>query len=119
MIPKKIYLRVLIIVGLVFLGLEIAGYAIWIQKKNQWKLPNFEGENVNLDLRVIQAKNISLKNRMRALLPKGMYLVIDTGENKSYLKKGNKIFREAVVSCGSGEILEEPGGERKWVFDTP
>jgi len=46
-------------------------------------------------------------------------ILIDTAENKLFLREGTKVFREAVVSCGSGEVLEEPGGTRKWIFDTP
>jgi len=46
-------------------------------------------------------------------------ILVDTAENRLYLKEGTKMLREAVVSCGSGEVLEEPGGTRKWVFDTP
>ena len=57
---------------------------------------------------------------MSGLLPKGLYIVIDTAENRLYLKNGKDIVRTAVVSCGSGVVLEEPGGKkRSWVFDTP
>jgi len=56
---------------------------------------------------------------MQALRPKAVYIVIDLARNTLYLKKGSEIIRKAVISCGSGSILEEPGGKRKWVFDTP
>lgn len=70
-------------------------------------------------MKALKTKNRTLKNRMKVLSPRGIYLVIDTGENKIYIKKGSHVLREAVVSCGSGDVLEEPGGKRKWVFDTP
>jgi L,D-transpeptidase ErfK/SrfK len=61
-----------------------------------------------------------LEKRMSALLPKGLYIVIDTAENRLYLKNGKDVVRTAVVSCGSGVVLEEAGGKkRSWVFDTP
>lgn len=61
-----------------------------------------------------------VRRRMEALRPKGAYIVIDTAENKLYLMNGPDVLRTAVVSCGSGVILEEPGGKnRSWVFDTP
>jgi hypothetical protein len=34
------------------------------------------------------------------------------------LRDGDMI-QEAVVSCGSGDILEDPDGKRTWIFDTP
>lgn len=57
--------------------------------------------------------------KLDALKPKGMYIVIDTGANRLWLKNGDKVIREAVVSCGSGGILQDPRGKRTWVFDTP
>jgi len=29
------------------------------------------------------------------------------------------LIQEAVVSCGSGDILEDPNGKRTWIFETP
>lgn len=61
-----------------------------------------------------------LQKRMAGLRPKGVHIVIDTAENKLYLKDGQGVVRTAVVSCGSGVVLEEPGGKnRSWMFDTP
>lgn len=61
-----------------------------------------------------------LRRRMEALRPKGAYIVIDTADNKLYLMNGPDVLHTAVVSCGSGVVLEEPGGKnRSWVFDTP
>jgi len=65
-------------------------------------------------------KNIqALQKKMSALQAKGLYIVVDTGANRLYVKKGAEIVRQAIVSCGSGDVLEDPGGKRKWVFDTP
>jgi hypothetical protein len=62
---------------------------------------------------------ICLAKRLEALTPRGLYILIDTAENRLVLKKGGEVVREAVVSCGSGGILKEPNGKRSWVFDTP
>jgi lipoprotein-anchoring transpeptidase ErfK/SrfK len=61
----------------------------------------------------------AIERRLAALQPRGVYIVVDTGQNRLYVKKGDQVLREAVVSCGSGDVLEEPGGKRKWIFDTP
>jgi L,D-transpeptidase YbiS len=67
----------------------------------------------------LKAKNRALKGRLDALYPRGVHIIVDTAQNVLYLKNGQKALRTAVVSCGSGSILEDPSGERKWVFDTP
>ncbi len=59
------------------------------------------------------------RKKLEGLKPKGTYVVIDTGANRLWLKAGEKVIREAVVSCGSGGILKDPRGKRTWVFDTP
>jgi L,D-transpeptidase YbiS len=61
----------------------------------------------------------SLRKKLQSLLPKGAYLVVDSAQNVLLLKKGDEVLRKAVVSCGSGSVLEEPGGKRQWIFDTP
>ncbi len=67
----------------------------------------------------IKAETDSLQKKIGALAPKSPFIVIDSAHNTLVLKKGNKDLLQAVVSCGSGSILEEPGGKRTWIFDTP
>ena len=67
----------------------------------------------------IKAETDALQKKIGALAPKSPFIVIDSAQNTLVLKKGNKDLLQAVVSCGSGSILEEPGGKRTWIFDTP
>lgn len=67
----------------------------------------------------IAAKTAAMEKKLGALQPKGRYLVIDTGANRLYVRDGDKLVREAIVSCGSGNILPNPFGGKDWVFDTP
>ncbi|MDH5683267.1 MAG: L,D-transpeptidase [candidate division WOR-3 bacterium] len=46
------------------------------------------------------------------------YAVVDLFNNVLFLKKGNRIINEFIISSGSGDTLIAPWG-RKWVFDTP
>jgi lipoprotein-anchoring transpeptidase ErfK/SrfK len=71
------------------------------------------------DLAKVQKAVQAAQRRIDALLPRGVYIVVDTGENKLTVKKGSEVVRQAVVSCGSGDVLEDPSGKRKWIFDTP
>lgn len=67
----------------------------------------------------LEAKAKQLTSKMKALTPRGTYLMIDTAENKLRVMREGKILQEAVVSCGSGDVLQDPSGEHKWIFDTP
>ena len=66
-----------------------------------------------------ERQNAALKNRLKRLPPRDVYLVIDSAENIFYLKKDDQVIRKGIVSTGSGTVLVEPGGKRTWVFDTP
>jgi hypothetical protein len=65
-------------------------------------------------------KALRLSNRMLDRLdPSGVYIVIDRVRNRLWLRKGDKVLLEAVISAGAGSVLEDPNGKRTWVFDTP
>jgi L,D-transpeptidase YbiS len=66
-----------------------------------------------------KTRNALLKASLRGLRPSGTYIVIDTGRSALYLRDKDRILSEAVASSGSGSILVEPNGTRRWVFDTP
>lgn len=70
-------------------------------------------------LGALAEKNRILKKKIADLAPKGIYIVIDTAKNRLYLKEGNRVLLQAVISSGSGSILRDPEGGRQWVFDTP
>ena len=64
--------------------------------------------------------NATLRARLKAAAPRGVYVVIDQTHNRLYLKKDDDTLLEAVCSAGSGMVLKESGGKkREWVFDTP
>jgi len=69
--------------------------------------------------RILSAKNAALQKKLAALAPKGPYVVIDTANNRVYLRKAEQTLKEMVASCGSGNVLEDPVAGRKWTFDTP
>jgi len=60
-----------------------------------------------------------LERRICSQVPRGLHIIVDTSKNRLYLKRGGRVLREAVVSTGSGSILRDPNGARRWVFDTP
>ena len=55
-----------------------------------------------------------------AAAPKGPYIVVDTAQNRVYLRNGNRTLYSAVASTGSGARLQDPRNPTNgWVFDTP
>jgi L,D-transpeptidase YbiS len=116
---KKVILILFVVLVSIFLILELIGYYIGLSQKSQCKHDvsdlNIEGKGLN----ELKAENAFLQKKLSSIFLKGVYIVVDTGSNILYVKKGTETLRKAVVSSGSGDILEEPGGKRKWVFDTP
>lgn len=103
----------------VFVVLEVAAVFIaWPRAPldSQWNME--EGDRKTAASR-IKAETSALRRRIKALSPKGIHIVIDSARNTLTLKRGTEVLRTAMISCGSGSILEEPGGKRTWVFDTP
>jgi L,D-transpeptidase YbiS len=94
------------------------GYFLGIRDFSDWR-KNIHEAPIQADLANSQAANATLKKKFEKLGPKGVYIVIDTGANRFYLKKGAEIVRQGLVSTGSGDILPDPSGKRQWVFDTP
>ncbi len=57
---------------------------------------------------------------LRSFAPKGMYIVVDTAQNKVYVRQGEKTLHTAIASTGSGASLQDPRKPNKgWVFETP
>jgi lipoprotein-anchoring transpeptidase ErfK/SrfK len=105
------YLEVLLVVGF--------SYYSGLRQVSAWPaaaaVPGLRDREIPRAEKTIQG----LERRISLLQPRGIYIVVDTGGNRLYVKKGAEVIREAVVSCGSGDVLQDPGGKRKWVFDTP
>jgi lipoprotein-anchoring transpeptidase ErfK/SrfK len=67
----------------------------------------------------VKTETDAVLKKIGALAPKSAFIVIDSARNTLVIKTKDKELLQAVVSCGSGSILEEPGGKRTWIFDTP
>lgn len=67
----------------------------------------------------LRAENASIRQQLLEMAPKGYYVVINTAGNRVVLHNGDKTEAEMVASCGSGNVLEDPKGGRRWTFDTP
>jgi L,D-transpeptidase YbiS len=72
------------------------------------------------ELALLRKEQRELRAALAALRPRGAYVVVDRANNRIYLRRGDTVVVEAVVSTGSGAILRETGGQqRSWTFDTP
>jgi hypothetical protein len=51
--------------------------------------------------------------------PVKYFVVIDRVHNRLWLRNGDSVELEALISAGAGSVLKDPKGDREWVFDTP
>lgn len=103
---------------LIYFIMDIVG--IFLNWPRGFSLP--EGvleETKKLSSERISGERARLEKRLAASKPRGVFILIDSGANRLILRRGEDVLRHAVVSCGSGSILDEPGGKRRWIFDTP
>lgn len=110
---SKRLIKTLVIAGSLFFAVVGIGYIIALTSSREGGSAKTEGEAR------LKAKNRALKEKISALTPKGVHIVVDTASNVLLLKNGSQVLRRAVVSSGSGNVLEDPSGKKTWVFDTP
>ncbi|RJR20055.1 MAG: L,D-transpeptidase [Nitrospiraceae bacterium] len=113
---KYIILSVILVL---FLSLECLGYYLAGRSSINTEPSSGNVSGQKAGKAVSNGNSTTLKKKISALSPKGVYIVIDTARNRLYLKKGDVTLREAVISSGSGNMLTDPSGNRTWVFDTP
>jgi L,D-transpeptidase YbiS len=71
------------------------------------------------EARELERETKGLRRELRSLVPRSLYIVVDTGSNRLYVKRGDKVLHEAPCSTGSGGLLVDPDTGRQWIFDTP
>jgi len=71
------------------------------------------------EIKTLSKENRKLQAEMARRAPRGTYIVVDRANNRLYLKRDDTVVLEAVCSSGSGLVLRELNGERRWIFDTP
>jgi len=113
---RRLILSLAVIFGL-YLFLDVIGFIIFWP--GGFRVEISPEKEASLNSARLVREIAQLEKRLASLRPKGIYILIDSGANRLILKKGDIVLRETVVSCGSGSILEEPGGKRRWIFDTP
>lgn len=119
-LKNKTFLKIIIILTIAFLAVDVIGYytSRYGFKDNIGSAADLKKINKRY-LAELKAKNRNLRGIIEGLAPSGLYIVVDTAENVLFLRHGDTIIRKAVISAGSGSILKDPSGKRRWVFDTP
>lgn len=67
----------------------------------------------------LAAENRRLEAAAARLAPRAVYIVIDRANNRLRLMERDQVLLDAACSAGSGTVLNDPEGGRRWVFDTP
>jgi L,D-transpeptidase YbiS len=66
-----------------------------------------------------RAERRRLEAELRRIAPGGVYVVVDSANNRLWVRRGERILVDAVVSTGSGLVLRQVDADRTWTFDTP
>lgn len=111
----KLFRRAALVAGCGLVLLEILGFAVAWRAAGSGPLPSGR----RADPGAWQGRVRALRARLAAQAPTGVFVVVDTGGNTLTLQQGKRVLRKAVVSAGSGSVLQDPTGKRRWVFDTP
>lgn len=98
----------------VLVAIEVAGFVLASRGSDAATAPVESGNGEKR-----QGRLRTLKSRLASLAPGGIFAIIDTGANTLTLRQGDRVLLNAVVSAGSGSVLQDPAGSRQWVFDTP
>ncbi len=69
-------------------------------------------------LRQLQRSVTELRRKFKQLTPAGHYLIVDTANNRIFVKAGDRLVHEGICSTGSYVMLRA-GDQRTWVFKTP
>jgi L,D-transpeptidase YbiS len=70
-------------------------------------------------LQKAQAQARRAERSLKGLAPRSVYIMVDTAQNRLYVKRGDKVLHEALCSTGSGGLLKDPDQDREWIFQTP
>ncbi|MDZ7379172.1 MAG: L,D-transpeptidase [candidate division KSB1 bacterium] len=76
------------------------------------------GSSVKAQQRQLQRSVTELRRRFKQLTPSGHYLIVDTANNRIFVKAGDRLVHEGICSTGSYVMLRA-GDQRTWVFRTP
>ncbi len=117
----SLFLIALVILGTGYRNVRYSPDSSMIEKVWQERYELLAKEETNLSRSISDLKNSNrrLEKAFERYVPKSEYIVIDSVNNRLYLRKNEKDLLDAVCSAGSGAILTDTPSGRKWVFDTP
>lgn len=102
--------------------LAILGIWLWLAACGLRPSPEQEikGPDHSITPERLRARHAVLKRQLEQQAPAVPYILVDTARNRLYVKRRSQVLLTAIVSTGSGTILENPGrpGSR-WIFETP
>ena len=111
--------RLRIGLGVAILTLVLAAGAVAGTGFTYSPLPRVSGAGAPQAPSRPKGEEARLARALGRLAPRGLYIVIDSGTNKLYVRKGTEVVMEADCSTGTGLYLKVVDGGKSWTFDTP
>ena len=90
---KRLLIAVAALAWLGFLAVVGASYVIGLKQASAWPPEESVQPVAEKDVAKTERNVQQLEKRMTGLLPRGLYIVIDTAANRLYLKEGAKVVR--------------------------
>jgi L,D-transpeptidase ErfK/SrfK len=75
-------------------------------------------DQINEEKATIGKQIANLETKLKALIPAGAYMVINTTENQFFIYKKEELLYQGFCSTGSSTLLESDN-DRQWLFQTP
>lgn len=90
----------------------------FILKNSQILLIEKNKDLIEKNIKLVNA-NLLISSSINDIISNEPYVLVDTRQNKLYLKQKGKILRECKCSVGKGGLLVDKKTGRKWEFVTP
>ncbi len=91
----------------------------WLPDSPRMQAIHLAGEaDLRKTVRKLEKSVAALRGKFERLLPRDPYLIVDSSENKIYVRAGSKLIHEGVCSTGSNVLLKATDN-RQWMFATP
>jgi hypothetical protein len=127
---RKVLKKILLIAAIILLVLFFFSFFLYIipgiqemaggRKQGATNIEEFKNDPVHKkQLSSLTREVQQLSRKYTAYTPGQSYLVINTTDNRFFLYRNKKLFREGFCSSGSYTQLTNAEGSRQWIFKTP
>ena len=115
--------RLITMIAAVVLSAMVAFSSLWAAPREasdsaDLEVLRTEVSALEQEAALLEEENKGLRQMVRSLDDNDVYFVVDTENNRLFIRQGEQVLQEIVVSTGSRLLLKDENG-RKWFFESP